>query len=126
MEPQVWCDFGWFAPGGPSVFGAVNDLRVALLANDQDAIATAAGALQGAHDHLSDSLAFYGSVQNQVADATAATRVLGLRLTSALGDIRDADLVQASSELVATRLQLDATFSARVLVPQRSLFDFLG
>jgi flagellar hook-associated protein 3 FlgL len=114
------------APGGPSVFGAVNDLRVALLANDQDAIATAAGALQGAHDHLSDSLAFYGSVQNQVADATAATRVLGLRLTSALGDIRDADLVQASSELVATRLQLDATFSARVLVPQRSLFDFLG
>jgi flagellin-like hook-associated protein FlgL len=108
------------APGGASVLGTVNALRVALLANDQDAIRTAAGALQGAHDHLGDSLAFYGSVQNQVADATATTRALGLRLTSALGDIRDADLVQASSELVATRLQLDATFSARTLVPREA------
>lgn len=114
------------APGTSSVFGTVNALRVALLANDTDAITAAVGDLQGAHDHLSDSLAFYGTVQSQVADAISATRTLGLRLTSALGDIRDADLVEAASELVATKLQIDATFSARTLVPQRSLFDFLG
>jgi flagellin-like hook-associated protein FlgL len=111
---------------GGQRFGGVNDLRVALQANDQAGITAAVGSLQAAHDQLSNSLAFYGSVQTQVNDAISATKSLGLRLTSALSDIRDADLVEASSELVNVKLQIDATFSARTFVPQRSLFDFLG
>jgi len=115
-----------FDAPGASVFGAVNDLQAALLANDEPGMTAALNKLQTAHDHLSDSLAFYGSVQTQVNDAISASKLLGLRLTSAMSDIRDADLVQAASELVNLKTQLDATFSARTLVPQRSLFDFLG
>src|SRR5262249_5432013 len=52
------------APGEASVFGAVNSLRVALLADDQDAVTASIGALKTAHAHLGESLSFYGSIQN--------------------------------------------------------------
>jgi flagellar hook-associated protein 3 FlgL len=114
------------APGAASVFGAVNALRVALLADDQTAITASLAGIETAHDHLSDSLAFYGSVQNQVDDAVSAVKASGLRLTSSLSDIRDADLAEATSDLVSAQTQLQATFSARARVPRNSLFDYLG
>jgi flagellar hook-associated protein 3 FlgL len=109
-----------------SVFAAVNALRVALLANDEPGITASLGALQTAHDHLSDSLSFYGTVQGQVADAINAGRTLALRLSTDLSSLRDADLVEATSELVNTKYNLDAALSARAKIPRNSLFDFLG
>ena len=115
-----------FDAPGTSVFEAVNALRVALLANDQAGITASLGALQTAHDHLSESLSFYGSVQNEVDDGINAGKTLALRLAGDLSNLRDADLVDASSELVSAKLNLDAAFSARARVPRTSLFDFLG
>jgi flagellar hook-associated protein 3 FlgL len=115
-----------FDAPGASVFAAVNALRVALLANDTPGITASLGALQTAHDHLSDSLSFYGSVQNEVADAINAGKTLALRLTGELSGLRDADLVAATSELVSTKTSLDAAFAARAKTPRTSLFDFLA
>src|SRR5882762_8248415 len=56
-------------PGAASAFGAVNSLRVALLANDQAGIDASITALKTAHDHLGESLSFYGSIQNEVNGA---------------------------------------------------------
>jgi flagellar hook-associated protein 3 FlgL len=115
-----------FDTAGASVFGAVNDLRVALLANDQDAITASLGALKAAHDHVSDSLSFYGSVQNEVADGINAVKALDLRFKTQLSDLRDADLAEATSDLLSAKLSLDAAFSARAKLPRTSLFDYLG
>jgi flagellar hook-associated protein 3 FlgL len=115
-----------FDAPGASVVGAVNALRVALLANDDAGITAAIGALRTAHDHLSQSLSSYGSIQNDVADAIAEVKTIGLRLTTSLSAIRDADLVSATLELNEARLGIDAAFSARARVPRTSLFDFLG
>ena len=115
-----------FDAPGASVFGAVNALRVALLANDDAGITAAIGALRTAHDHLSQSLSSYGSIQNDVADSIAEVKTIGLRLTTSLSAIRDADLVSATLELNEARLGIDAAFSARARVPRTSLFDFLG
>ena len=104
----------------------MNDLRVALLANDQDAITASLGALKTAHEHVSDSLSFYGSVQNEVADGINAVKALDLRFTAQLSDLRDADLAEATSDLLSAKLNLDAAFSARAKVPRTSLFDYLG
>src|SRR5439155_8030982 len=73
-----------FDAPGASVFGAVNALRVALLANDPDAITASLTALKTAHEHLSESLSFYGSVQNEVADGINAVKTLDLRFTGEL------------------------------------------
>ena len=115
-----------FDAPGASVFAAVNAVRVALLANDQAGITTALANLKTAQDSLNSSLAFYGGVQNQVADATAATSSIGLQLTSNLSAVRDADVVSVASDLTTDQLQLQAAFSARAKYPATSLFNFLG
>ena len=114
------------APGAASVFGAVNSLRVALLANDQAGVTAAVGALTAAHDHLGQSLSYYGSIQNEVDDGISQVQTIGLRLTTNLSALRDADLTGASVELNNAKLSLDAAFLARARVPRTSLFDFLG
>ena len=115
-----------FDAPGASVFAAVNAVRVALLANDQTGITTALANLRTAQDSLNGSLAFYGSVQNQVADATAATSTIGLQLIANLSAVRDADIVSVASDLTTAQLQLQAAFSARAKFPPTSLFNFLG
>jgi len=115
-----------FDAPGASAFAAVNSLRLALLANDQAGITTALVALRAAHDKVSESLSFYGSVQNEVDDGISAAKVVGLRILTNLSRVRDADLVGASVELNDAKLNLDAAFAARARVPKTSLFDFLG
>ena len=115
-----------FDAPGASVFAAVNAIRVALLANDQTGIATALADLKTAQDSLNGSLAYYGSVQNQVSDATAATSTISLQLNANLSAARDADVVAAASDLTTAQLQLQAAFSARAKYPVTSLFNFLG
>jgi flagellar hook-associated protein 3 FlgL len=112
-------------PGAASAFGAVNSLRVALLANDQAGIDASLMALKTAHDHLGESLSFYGSIQNEVNSAISDVKTTGLRLLTNLSALRDADLVGASIDLNNAKLSLDAAFSARARVPPTSLFDFL-
>ena len=115
-----------FDAPGASVFAAVNAVRVALLANDPTGVTTALASLRTAQDSLNASLAYYGGVQNQVADATAATSAIGLQLTANLSAVRDADVVAVASDLTTAQLQLQAAFSARAKVPPTSLFNFLG
>ena len=112
--------------GAANVFGAVNSLRVALLANDQAGVTAAVGALTAAHDHLGQSLSYYGSIQNEVDDGISDVKTIGLRLTTNLSALRDTDLTGASIELNDAKVSLDAAFSARAKVPRTSLFDFLG
>jgi len=114
------------APGAASVFGAVNSLRVALLANDQAGVTAALGALSAAHDHLGQALSYYGSIQNEVDDGISRVKTIGLGFATNLSALRDADLTGASIELNDAKLSLDAAFSARAKVPRTSLFDFLA
>jgi flagellar hook-associated protein 3 FlgL len=115
-----------FDAPGASVFQAVNALRVALLANDQAGVTASIASLKTAQNHLNDSLSFYGSVQNEVADASAASNTIGLQLKSNLSAVRDADLVAATSDLSQAQLNLQAAFTARGKFPPQSLFNFLG
>jgi flagellar hook-associated protein 3 FlgL len=115
-----------FDAPGASVFAAVNAIRVALLANDPAGVTTALINLKTAQDNLNSSLAYYGGVQNQVADATAATSTIGLQLTANLSAVRDADVVAVASDLTTSQLQLQAAFSARAKYPATSLFNFLA
>jgi flagellar hook-associated protein 3 FlgL len=114
------------APGGASVLVAVNSLRVALQTNNQAGITAAVTSLGAAHDQLSQSLSFYGSAQNEIDNGISAVQTIGLRLTTNLSSLRDADITAASVELNEAKLGLDAAYSARAKSPHTSLFDFLG
>jgi len=109
-----------------NVFQALNNLRAGLLANDESAIAAALAQIRTASVHLNDQLAFYGTVQNQVAAATEAARKEELRLKTRISEIQDADLTEAIVAMNEARFQQEVALNAKAKMPRTSLFDYLG
>jgi flagellar hook-associated protein 3 FlgL len=110
---------------GGSVFGALSNLRAAILSNNSTAIQNALGAVQTAQDHLQSEESFYGTVQNRISQASDYATNKDNQLQSQLSDIQDADVTASILELQDAEFQKQATLSARAKVPPTSLFDFL-
>jgi flagellar hook-associated protein 3 FlgL len=113
---------------GPSlnVFQAMEDLRQALLSNDDDAIHAAQAPLAGVGAHLNSSLTFYGNVQAQVGEAAETASRLQVRTSTEIGNLEDADITEAIVTVQQLKFTQEAAFSLRASVPRRSLFDYLG
>ena len=109
-----------------NVFAALNNLRLALLANNTDDIATAGDSLKLASTHLNYMEAFYGGVQSRVQDATDYANQRDVQLQTRIGAIEDADVTSAAIELTQANNQLQAAFEARAHFRQSSLFDYLS
>ncbi|MFN3322613.1 MAG: flagellin [Bryobacteraceae bacterium] len=110
---------------GQSVFAAMDALRVALANDDSAAILAGIDELREAATYLNVQLAFYGTVQNQVAEAQEFSQNLELRLRANLASLEEADLTEAILELQQSRFQLDAALTSRAQLPRTSLFDYL-
>lgn len=116
-------------PGTPTannVFTAVNQLRVALEANDIAGIQNAETALTQAGDYLNQQLGFYGAAQNRVSAATDLAQKTDVNLQAALAGKQDADMAQAILDLTQAKTQEQATLMARAQMRKTSLFDFLA
>jgi flagellar hook-associated protein 3 FlgL len=109
-----------------NVFGALNNLRLALEANDDQAILAGVAQVSSAADHLNSEISFYGTVQNQVTEAVNATQATQLRLRTNLSAIEDADPTAAILELNQARYQQQTALGSRAQLPRTSLFDYLG
>jgi flagellar hook-associated protein 3 FlgL len=109
-----------------NVFQALNDLRLALKDDDTDAIKQALGRLRSSEVHLNNQLAFYGTLQNQVAAGLEFAHKQEMRLRSEIGTIEDADLAKEILEMNQTRLIQEAALQTQSTMRRASLFDFLG
>jgi flagellar hook-associated protein 3 FlgL len=112
--------------GQQNIFSSINNLRNALLSNDQQAIDAAMPKLQSVGTYLNQQLAFYGTVQNRVTTETDFGANLETQLKTQLSNIQDADLAQAVTLLQQAQTQQTAALTARAQLPKTSLFDFLG
>lgn len=108
-----------------NVFQAVNDLRLALQANDQTAIEAAMESMRTAQNHLNSQLAYYGSVQKTVKAATTSSSQLETQYKTTLSNLQDADITEAILELSQAVTHRDAALAAQAKRPQTSLFDYL-
>jgi flagellar hook-associated protein 3 FlgL len=109
-----------------NVFASLRAMRDALAANDDDAVNAAMAGLRSAGEHLNEQLAFYGTAQGRVAEATEIAKGEVSRLRVQISGIEDTDLLAASLELnVATR-DYQAALQARAKADRGSLFDYLG
>jgi flagellin-like hook-associated protein FlgL len=104
----------------------MEDLRQALLSNDDDAIHAAQAPLAGVGAHLNSSLTFYGNVQAQVGEAAETASRLQVRTSTEIGNLEDADITEAIVTVQQLKFTQEAAFSLRASVPRRSLFDYLG
>lgn len=111
---------------GQNVFYAVNNMRTALLNNDQAAIDSALPDVISSLTYLNGKLAFYGTVQNKVADATGFGQTLQTQLTVQLSTLQDADITQAITDFQQASIQQQAALALRGKLPRTTLFDYLG
>jgi flagellar hook-associated protein 3 FlgL len=109
-----------------NVFETLNSLRLALRDDDSAGITTAIASVRSANVHLNNMLAFYGTVQNQVAEAVDFSHKQELRLQQQISSIQDADLTTAILDLERSRFQQEASLSAQGRLSKISLFNYLG
>ena len=114
------------APGDASVFGALNQLRVALKANDAAGVQAVLPKLTAAQNQLNVELARSGNMQNTVNSSIDFAQKKKLSLTTALSALADTDIVEAAMESQSAALEQQASMSARAMIPRKSLFDYLG
>jgi flagellar hook-associated protein 3 FlgL len=115
------------APGDDNnVFASINNLRNALLNNDSSGIQTAMAQVGGADQYLNNELAFYGNVQDQVADATNDQATADTQLRTQLSTLEDADETQAITDLTQAQTQQQAALTSEAQLPRTNLFSFLG
>ncbi|MCL4783458.1 MAG: hypothetical protein KJZ70_10525 [Bryobacterales bacterium] len=122
-------------PSANNVFYALNRLRFALAApvenfatqeDYQQFLRESLSLVKQSADHLSRKSAFYGGAMNRVLDGIDYANKLTLQLRSELKEVRDADMVEAITDLQQGQVHIDAAFKARSTNSQRSLFDYIG
>ncbi len=108
-----------------NAFTAINNLRTALLADDETAIRAAVADIGSSLVHLNEQLAFYGSTQNLVAEATvtADKKILGLK--GQIAETEGADLAESILEIQDATTHRQAALQARGQEDRRTVFDFI-
>jgi flagellar hook-associated protein 3 FlgL len=109
-----------------NVFQAINNVRQALLNNDQSAIDAALPNMQSANTYLNQQLAFYGQVQDRVTNATNYGNNLVTQLQTQLSNLQDANMAEAMTNFTQDATAQQAALAARSKMPTSTLFDYLG
>jgi flagellar hook-associated protein 3 FlgL len=113
-------------PAADNVFAALNNLRLALEADDAAATTTSITALKAASNHLNGIQSFYGTIENRIRDAGNFASSYDVQLDTGIGGKEDADVTAAALEATQASTQLQAAFQMRAKLPHTSLFDYLG
>ena len=109
-----------------NIFAAVNSLRVALANNDTSGITAAIASIKTAQDYLSQQLAFYGGVQNQISSALDVAQKFQLQDQTALSSEKDTDVAAASVAMSQQQASYQAAIQAESAMPRTSLFSYLS
>jgi flagellin-like hook-associated protein FlgL len=84
------------------------------------------GALSKVDEYLNSQLASYGTIQNNVAQATEFGQNLQVQLEAQIGNLQDADLTQSILDLNTGQTQQQASLQSLARIPRTTLFDFLA
>jgi len=107
-------------------FSTVEQLLTALESGDQAAMQAALGQFAGALGDISQARAELGVSLAAIQNAGTEHDSRELAIRERQSKIEDANLAEAVSQLKVNETALEATFTARMIVGQRSLFDYLA
>jgi flagellar hook-associated protein 3 FlgL len=109
-----------------NAFAVITSLRDALVANDEARITTELANLGSVGEHLNQMLAFYGTAQNQIEEATTSAESSILQFKTQIMRTEEVDLASAILEMNRLATQQNAALESRARLPSRTLFDYLG
>ncbi len=108
-----------------NVFAAITALRTAINNNDDAGIQAAVSGLSKVGDYLNQQLAFYGTVQNNVAQATNDSQTMQTQLQAQISDLQDTDMTSAILELTQSQTAQQAALQSEALIPRTSLLNYI-
>lgn len=109
-----------------NVFSAIQNLQTALANNDSAGIQNAMSGLSRVSSYLNQRLAFYGTTQDRLADATNYGQALATQLQTRISNLQDADMSTAIENMTEAQTQQTAALQSRAQLPRSTLFDYLG
>jgi flagellar hook-associated protein 3 FlgL len=109
-----------------NAFSAMESLSTALSNNDTAGIQTAVQGLSNVSSYLNQQLAFYGNTQDTVQSATTYGQNLQTQLQTQVGNLEDANSASAIEQLTESQTQDQAALQSEALMPNTTLFNFLG
>ena len=112
-------------PAPENAFQALNNLRLALLANDPNGISQAIDSIHTASTYLNQQLGFYGAAQNRIAQSIELAQKFQVQSQTQLSNLQDADIPSVAVELSQARTSLGAAMAAQARRPTMTLFDYL-
>ena len=112
--------------GGVDILQTMKDLSTALRANDGDAIRTNIGNLTTACNQVSTARSQVGTSVNIFTSATNACAAQVSDAKRVIGELGDADVMDASSRLSLAQYALNATLTAAAKTLNISLIDLLN
>jgi flagellar hook-associated protein 3 FlgL len=108
-----------------NVFTTINNLVTAMQNNDQASIQTQVDGLSGVASYLNQQLAFYGTTQDTISDATNYAQTQQTQLQSEISNLQDADETSTILDMTQAQTQLQAALQSKADIPQTTLFDIL-
>jgi flagellar hook-associated protein 3 FlgL len=109
-----------------NVFASIKNLSAALSGGNSTTIQTAVSGLSQVGDELNQQLAFYGTTQDTVQEATNYGQTLVTQQQTQLSGLEDADSASAIEQLTQAQTQDQAALQSEALLPRTTLFNFLG
>lgn len=109
-----------------NVFSAINGLITALNNNDQTGVQTAQSGLATVATYVNEQLAFYGTTQDTVTDATNFAVNQQTQLQAQISNLQDVDETSAILDMTQAQTQMQAALGSEAQLPRTTLFDFLS
>ncbi len=107
------------------IFAAIEDMRVAVAAGDQDAMSTQLPIVRDALDQIIAKTADIGAKSNRLEAAQFTNEELIGAFDVIISDIVDVDLTEATIDFAKTELIYEATMQVSSKVLNQSFLDFL-
>ncbi len=109
-----------------NVFAAITSLQTALANNDTTGITNALQSMQTASAYLSNQLAYYGGVQDQIQNATTVAQKFQLQYQTSISTEKSANIAQDATDMTQEQATLQASLQAEASLPKTTLFDLMS
>jgi flagellar hook-associated protein 3 FlgL len=113
-------------PDAANTFAALQNLAIALQANDATGVASALSSLEGASSYLNQQQVHYGSAEQRLSGEQTTTASQITAIQANISALRDANIAQEATDLTQESTDQQAALAAEAEMPQKSLFDYLG
>lgn len=112
--------------GGENLFAVLDDLRLALEADNRPGVQAMLTRIDAAQNQINVEQAEVGALESQILVFARQNDERDVDLEQRLSEVQDADSVKVFSDLVNQEVALQASLAASARMIQPSLLDFLS